>query len=234
LREQVAETRRQGGSTPVFYTEWNTSANARDPLHDEPYAAAFIVKTVLEASPLVQGYGFWTFSDIFEEEGFASRPFHGGFGLLTIHGIGKPAYRAFELLHALGGEMLGVTGTDDTVDVWVVRDARVVAVVLVNHALPRHPIGTRRVRVTLTDAPKPDAVTIERIDAQHANPKRLWQEMGEPEYPDPDELEQLHQASCLHQEQQPWRYEDRSIALDVVLPPHAVASVTLQFRSAAP
>ena len=31
---------------PVYYTEWNTSSNPRDPLHDEPYAAAFVVKTV--------------------------------------------------------------------------------------------------------------------------------------------------------------------------------------------
>ena len=42
----------------VYYTEWNTSADPRDPLHDEPYAAAFVTKTVMEASPLVQGYGF--------------------------------------------------------------------------------------------------------------------------------------------------------------------------------
>ena len=59
-------------------------------------------KTALEASDLVQGYSFWTFSDIFEENYFPSVPFHGGFGLLTLHGIAKPTYRAFELLHKLG------------------------------------------------------------------------------------------------------------------------------------
>ena len=69
-----------------------------------------MAKTVLEASELVQGYSFWTFSDIFEENSFPSVPFHGGFGLLTIHGIAKPTYRAFELLHELGTERLPVGG----------------------------------------------------------------------------------------------------------------------------
>ena len=73
----------KAGNLPVYYTEWCTSSNPRDRLHDDPYAAAFIVKTVLEANGLVQGYSYWTFSDIFEENYFPSLPFHGGFGLLT-------------------------------------------------------------------------------------------------------------------------------------------------------
>lgn len=231
LREQAHETRRQAGSKPVLYTEWNTSANRRDPLHDEPYAAAFVIKTALEASSLVQGYGFWTFSDIFEEEGFPSRPFHGGFGLLNIHGIAKPSYRAFELLHGLGTEMLRVTGNHDTVDAWVVRHQNEAAIVLTNHALPRHPIDTQWARVALNDAPIPDSATIERIDARHANAKALWQEMGEPEYPDASALAKLHDASRLQQETQSWRYEDSCIVVDVMLPPHAVAVVTLRFAT---
>ena len=104
LRDEAREVRRQAGDLPVYYTEWCTSSNPRDPMHDDPYAAAFIVKTVLEANGLVQGYSYWTFSDIFEENYFPSVPFQGGFGLLNIHGIAKPAYRAYELLHELGTE----------------------------------------------------------------------------------------------------------------------------------
>jgi xylan 1,4-beta-xylosidase len=102
LRAEAREVRKQAGELPVYYTEWCTSSNPRDAMHDDPYAAAFIVKTVLEANGLVQGYSYWTFSDIFEENYFPSVPFHGGFGLLNIHGIAKPSYRAFQLLHAFG------------------------------------------------------------------------------------------------------------------------------------
>ena len=229
LREQAEATRRQAGSSPVYYTEWNTSADPRDPLHDEPYAAAFVTKTVMEASPLVQGYGFWTFSDIFEEEGFSSAPFHGGFGLLNIYGIAKPSYRAFELLHRLGTEQWPVTGTHATVDVWVVRSAPGVTILLTNHALPRHAIEPEPVHIELEDAPAPRAASVQRIDESHCNAKRLWRDLGEPEYPNTAALARLHDASCPRREPQSWRYADATIALDVVLPPHAVAAVELQF-----
>ena len=67
------------------------------------------------------GYSFWTFSDIFSENYFPSVPFHGGFGILNLHGIAKPTYRAFQLLHHLGTEFMEVHGTHETVDAWVVR-----------------------------------------------------------------------------------------------------------------
>ena len=142
LREWTQDTRRRAGKLPVYYTEWNSSSNPRDPRHDEPYAAAFVAKTALEASDLVQGYSFWTFSDIFEENYFPSVPFHGGFGLLNLHGIAKPTYRAFELLHRLGNERLLVDGLHETVNAWVTRDNARVTVLLVNHALPRHSIAS--------------------------------------------------------------------------------------------
>jgi xylan 1,4-beta-xylosidase len=229
LREQIAATHRQSGGKPLFYTEWNTSANSRDRLHDEPYAAAFIVKTVLEASSLVQSYGFWTFSDIFEEDGLPSRPFHGGFGLLSLHGIRKPSYRAFELLHALGSDRLDVTGVHAPSTPGGSRCGRRGAGW--SSRCRTMLIAIEPVQVTLTDAPTPASATIQRIDAQHASAKRLWQEMGEPEYPNPAALAQLHDASRLQQEPQSWRNDDRTIALDIMLPPHAVAVVTLRFAT---
>ena len=141
LCEQAREVRRQAGSKPVYYTEWNTSSNPRDPLHDEPYAAAFVIKTIMEANGLVQGYSFWTFSDLFEETYFPSVPFHGGFGLLNIHGIAKPAYRAYELLHHVGTELLQMEGSHATIDAWIISNGQAATILLTNYALPRHPIA---------------------------------------------------------------------------------------------
>jgi hypothetical protein len=47
---------------------------------------------------------------VFEEGGILPGPFHGGFGLMTVHGTPKPAYRAFELLHGAGMQRLAVDG----------------------------------------------------------------------------------------------------------------------------
>lgn len=187
------------------------------------------MKTVLEASDLVEGYSFWTFSDIFEENYFPSVPFHGGFGLLTLHGIPKPAYRAFELLHRLGTDRLLVDGWHETVDAWVVREPTAVTVLLANHALPRHPIEPQQVQIRLTDARAPQCAYVERIDEDHANAKRLWCEMGKPDYLSASEVERLEAASRLAQEPQGWTYADGAIHLKVALPPHAVAAVTVEF-----
>ena len=72
---------------------------------------------MMEATGLVEGYSFWTFTDIFEENYMAATAFQGGFGLLTLQGVPKPSFRAFELLHRLGTEALPVSGAHDTVDV---------------------------------------------------------------------------------------------------------------------
>ena len=177
---------------PVYYTEWCSSSNPFFHLHDEPYAAAFILKNFLDVADLVKAYSYWTFSDIFSENYFSSVPFHGGFGLLTIHGIAKPSYRAVQLLHRLGHERLVVTGTHETVDAWVVRDHHKLAVLLVNRAFPTHPIQTETISVRLRGPVQPVVAWLERIDHDHCNPRRLWEDLGSSPYPDRAELEARH------------------------------------------
>jgi xylan 1,4-beta-xylosidase len=229
LREQARVARAQVGEWPLYYTEWCTSSNPRDTLHDQPYAAAFIVKTVLEARGLVQGYSYWTFSDIFEENYFPSVPFHGGFGLLNLHGIAKPAYRAFELLHALGTELLEVTGSHPTLDCWVVRDARGVTVLLSNFALPGQPIAPHSVRVTLSGVPQVARAILRRIDEGHANPRRLWLAMGSPEYLDEAQVAALHTASGCAESAMEWDQAGTRVDLQLELPELGVASIRIDF-----
>ncbi len=229
MKNQVAKAREEAGDCPLYYTEWNISSNPRDALHDEPFAAAFITRIIMEARGLVQGYSFWTFSDIFAENYFPSVPFHGGFGLLNLHGIAKPAYRAFQLLHQLGTELSEVQGTHATVDTWVIRREGAATILITNLAMPRHPIQIEFVTVRLVDAPAPHRVWIERIDDDHANPRGLWQAMGEPEYLSASQVAQLDTASTLRKEPQPWTYEHGQIALPVALPPQSVAAITIEF-----
>ncbi len=228
LREQAIDTQRKTGGRPLVYTEWSSSSNPRDPLHDEPYAATYAVKTMLEGA-FVEGYSFWTFSDIFEENYFPSVPFHGGFGLLNLYGVAKPVYRAFQLLHELGNQSYLVDGMHPTLDAWVVRGDENVTVLLNNHALPRHSIDTVTAHVTLTHSSQPRETSLRRIDDAHANPKRLWREMGEPKYLSPAIVEELDQASEIKAEPLDTKYENQTITFDVDVPPHGIAAVAIVF-----
>jgi xylan 1,4-beta-xylosidase len=227
LREQARDVRRLAGRLPVYYTEWSSSSNPRDALHDEPYAAAFAVKTVLEAAGLVQGYSWWTFSDLFEENFFPAQPFQGGFGLLTLQGIAKPVYRAFELLHALGDELLARDGEHLTVDAWAIRGSAGITVMITNFALPRHPIRNVTVELVLRDAGKTRGASLRRIDARHANPVAAWHRMREPQYPGPAQLARLVCESEIAVEPLRVRRGRGDVAIDIGVPPQGVAAVAL-------
>ncbi len=229
LREQTRAVRKQAGDLPVYYTEWCTSSNPRDALHDDPYAAAFIVKTVLEANGLVQGYSYWTFSDIFEENYFPSVPFHGGFGLLNLHGIAKPAYRAYQLLHGLGTDLMQLEGKHETVDAWLVRGEKSATLMLTNFALPRHPIATETVSFVLKGAPTVTGTTIQRIDLEHANAKRRWEQLGKPEYLSAAMVAELDALSRLQTEVQPVVRDGGTFRLEVTMPPQAVAAIQFTY-----
>jgi xylan 1,4-beta-xylosidase len=228
LRDGTRSAHRRARGRPLFYTEWNCSSNPRYAPQDEPYAAAFIVKTVLEGAGLVECYSFWTFTDIFEENYFPSVPFHGGFGLLNLHNIAKPAYRAFELLHRLGTELLPATGSHETVDAWLIRGKGKATVLVTNHALPRQPIAAGDVRLCLKGMPQPRSAQIERIDIDHANPRGAWEEMGQPEYLTGRQIEQLAETSRLAAEPLTWKQQGETLELSLTIPPQAVAAVTLE------
>ncbi len=177
LRKQAQTARRQVGTKPLFYTEWNSSSNPRDDLHDQPYAAAFDLKTVMEMQGIVDAYSIWTFSDIFVENQMPDRAFQGGFGLLTMHNIAKPAYRAFELLHRLGEEQLPLSGEHATVEAWCLRDsnAQRATILLCNHASRAMKSRVKNVQLKLSHLARPRCLVIERIDDNHANAHGLWE-----------------------------------------------------------
>lgn len=228
MQEHAQQVRRQSGDRPLYYTEWSTSSNPRDPLHDQPFAAAFAVNILMSVAGRVDAYSWWTCSDIFDENYMPSVPFHGGFGLMNIHAVPKPVYRAFELLHRLGTSQLEVTGSHGTVSAWVSPiDATHVSVLVTNHALPRHRVATERVHLIVRNALAPTGVSIERIDDHHANAPAAWRRLGSPEYPSPDQVEHLKRSSTLVTTSLPFTFDGGAIALMFDLMPNAVAAITI-------
>ena len=89
---------------PVIFTEWSSSYTPRDNVHDSYVSAAFILHILRRVQGNVDSMSYWTFTDIFEEPGPPSSPFHGGFGLINTQGLKKPAYYAYQWLCQLPDE----------------------------------------------------------------------------------------------------------------------------------
>ena len=182
----------------------------------------------MEAQGYVEAYSYWTFSDIFEENYFTSIPFHGGFGLLNIYGIPKPAYRAYELLHRLGENILPVKGTHETVDVWILKKTGVLQILLSNSALPKHPVKTEQVKIELQIKNKIKKAFIERIDDTHANSTQAWIAMGSPQSLSPQQVLTLEAASSLIKEPLNINVENALATIEVTIPQQGVACITLE------
>jgi xylan 1,4-beta-xylosidase len=93
----------------LHYTEWSASYTPADPIHDSYHEAAYILDKIKHAGPYVNSMSYWTFTDIFEENGPRVTPFHGGFGLINYQDIKKPAYYAYQFLNRLGDTELKTT-----------------------------------------------------------------------------------------------------------------------------
>ena len=194
MRTRALEARASAGALPLYFTEWNISSNPGDPLHDGSFAAALAMRIAMSVDDIVDGYSYWTFSDIFEEEYFPSLPFHGGFGMLSLYGIAKPIYRAFQMLHALGEQRVEVRGEHPNVAVWASRlthpENTATDVLLINQAMPTHAISTETVKLQLAHVSnrKARTVTLARVDEEHANPEGAWRALGAPSYLDQKEI----------------------------------------------
>ena len=95
----------------LHYTEWSSSYTPADPIHDSYHEAAYILEKIKQVGSAANSMPYWVFTDIFEEPGPRFTPFHGGFGLLTIQGIPKPAFYAYQFMNKLGKTELKNTDT---------------------------------------------------------------------------------------------------------------------------
>ncbi|MEO6994487.1 MAG: glycoside hydrolase, partial [Lacunisphaera sp.] len=96
----------------LHYTEWSSSYTPFDPIHDSYHSPAFILDKIRHIGNSAASMSYWTFTDIFEESGPRTTPFHGGFGLLNYQDLAKPAYFAYHFLNQLGDTELTCADPD--------------------------------------------------------------------------------------------------------------------------
>jgi xylan 1,4-beta-xylosidase len=118
---------------PLHYTEWSASYSPRDPVHDSYVSAPYILSRLKGAEGHADSMSYWTFTDIFEENGPVPSPFHGGFGLLNFQGLRKPAFYAYQFLNRLGDEELFNSDADS----WACRSERGLQVLFWNYTAPQ-------------------------------------------------------------------------------------------------
>ncbi len=117
-RKEISESAKP--ELELHYTEWSASYTLADPIHDSYHEAAYILQKLKQVGNAAQSMSYWVFTDIFEESAPRFTPFHGGFGLLNMQGINKPAFYTYQYLNKLGNTELVNSDSSS----WVCKDPK--------------------------------------------------------------------------------------------------------------
>jgi xylan 1,4-beta-xylosidase len=181
---------------PLMWTEWNVPSYGSLNARDNWYVGPALARDISQCDGSVEMMSFWTFDDVFEEEGVTKDPFHGGFGLIAADRIKKPSFYDFSLLHALGNERLA--NPSDNVVVTRRKDGALVVAAWNLVDMDKVANGTPlTMRLAFSGIAPGAAVSIQRVDEAHGNAMTVYRAMGSPRYPTQAQIEALNKGSAL-------------------------------------
>ncbi|MFL6440105.1 MAG: GH39 family glycosyl hydrolase [Terriglobales bacterium] len=191
VHEQIKASTRP--NLPLIWSEYNASYMNEPQITDSVFMAPWLADTIRQCDGLVDVMSYWTFSDVFEEQGVMKQPFYGGFGLIAAYGLPKPSYNAFKILHLLGDRRLQV---NSDVALATMKDRSPVFAAW-NLVLPGATGKMKRVTFQLTGVTGDHTALVHRVDATHGSLLGAYEQMGSPKYPTPPQIQSLQQAAAL-------------------------------------
>ncbi len=204
---------------PLIWSEFNATYRNITDITDSTYMGPWLADTIRQCSGMVTMMSYWTFSDVFEEQGVVKAPFYGGYGLIAERGIPKPAYNAFLILHRLGERRISDSGSVLVTK----RNDGEYAIAVWNYAEPNEKGGIKTFELNFTGKNVKHAL-IYRVDDEHGNARRVYLNMGSPRYPTEEQIRGLRNAAQLPPPDQMRIQEQR---LTISVPAHGLALIEI-------
>jgi xylan 1,4-beta-xylosidase len=189
VHAQIAASARP--DIPLIWSEFNATYMSEREITDSVYMGPWLASTISQADGKVTMMSYWTFSDVFEEQGVIRAPFFGGFGLIAIDHLPKPAFNVFRLLHTLGDARIPEQAND--VLVTKKKDGSLVFAAW-NLAEPGVAAPAKSITLTFQGVKSNAAVSISRVDKTHGDVLAAYDKMGAPVYPSQEQLRQLREV----------------------------------------
>ena len=220
VHDQVAASPQP--NLPIIWSEFNATYWNEPNVTDSTFMGPWIADTIRQCDGLTDMMSYWTFSDVFEEQGVVKEPFYGGFGLLAERGLPKPSFNAFKLLHKLGSERIPV----DSDNIIVTRriDGSL-AIAVWNLFLPDQHGQSKEVQISIKGLTGSHQATISRVDSTHGSLFAAYDAMGRPKSPTMAQIERLREAASLGS---PEPQDLEGGQLRISLPPQGLALIEIQ------
>jgi xylan 1,4-beta-xylosidase len=218
MREEIDNSPIPG--LPLHITEYNSTTSTHEIIHDIPFNAAFLARTLSEAQE-ADSLSYWAVSDIFVEETIPRAEFHGGFGMINIHDIPKPTFNMFSFFSQLGTTVLDRSENS----LFTRRDDGHIVGVLWNPNDENRDSQEMDFRIDLPCEGNYKTARTLLLDEGNANPYRVWEMMGRERNPSRKDIELLREASqplCQFKDVKP---SEKGVRLDLRLGKNAVQFV---------
>jgi len=220
VHEEIAKSARP--EIPLIWSEFNATYMNEQNITDSIYMGPWMADTISKCDGKTLMMSYWSFSDVFEEQGVVKTPFYGGYGLVAEDGIPKPAYDAFELLHELGDERLAAP-VDEAL---VTRKADGTLVIAAwNLVEPGASGADKTVTLELKGVADGTWAEVRRVDAAHGDTLDAWKKTGSPKYPTQLQIEELRKAS---EPGPPEGVQVHDSRLTITLPPMGLAVIEIE------
>ncbi|MGH8213504.1 MAG: GH39 family glycosyl hydrolase [Rhodanobacteraceae bacterium] len=207
---------------PLIWSEFNASYKNEPDVTDSTYMGPWMADLIRQCDGMVDMMSYWTFSDVFDEQGVVKTPLYGGFGLIAEGNIPKPAFNAFKLLHELGDQRIAV----DSDDVLATRKADGSLVLAVwNYAPPGQRDDTPQTITLNFRHTEATHASVSRVDAGHGDMHAAYAAMGSPHYPTMAQLKKLRAAAALPAPETVAIDHDK---LSITLPSHGLAVIEVR------
>ncbi|MGD1024425.1 MAG: glycosyl hydrolase family 39 [Candidatus Sulfotelmatobacter sp.] len=203
---------------PLIWSEFNASYKNEPEVTDAAYMGPWLADTIRQCDGLVDSMSYWSFSDVFEEQGVVKTPFYGGYGLIAEDNIPKPAFNAFKLLHQLGDERIQL---DSDSALLTRRKDGTLVLALWNYSPPAQDGSPRTITLRLKNT-NAKHVLIARVDNAHGDVNPVYEKMGSPRYPTQMQIKELQHAAEMSA---PETGHLRNGELSVTLPGHGLAVI---------
>ncbi|MGB9147583.1 MAG: glycosyl hydrolase family 39, partial [Acidobacteriaceae bacterium] len=220
VHEQILHSARP--DLPLIWSEFNATYMTQQAVTDSIFMGPWLADTISKCDGKTRMMSYWSFSDVFEEQGVKKSPFYGGYGIVAEDGIPKPAYDAFELLHELGDERLPAPVNEALV---TRRANGTLAIAAWNLVDPGESGSEKTITFDLKGVKDGTYAEIQRVDAKHGDTLDAWKTMGSPKYPTPEQVEALRKVAQLGE---PEGEEIRDHRLTVTLPPMGLAVIQIR------
>jgi xylan 1,4-beta-xylosidase len=180
---------------PIIWSEYNASYKNEIDVTDAAFMGPWLGNNIRLCDGMTAMMSYWTFSDVFEEQGVIKTPFYGGYGLIAEGGVPKAAFNAFAMLHRLGDRR----SQPDLTDALVTKRPDGTFVIAVwNYAAPSTTGSAHNVHFTLDGGGKP-RYHVEILDRDHGSALAAWQAMTSPASPTRAQYQQLRRQAVVTQ-----------------------------------